>query len=97
MRPVIALCLSCAGVMGVGTEVLIVDWPRVEAAAPGDRRELLIDAACGEAYNDDLFEHGWAWAARPGGGWYGRYALRNTFGSNKPRFWAGHRWDRMRD
>lgn len=75
---VIALSLSYAGVMGAGIEVLIVDWPRVEAAAPGDRQELLIDAAYGEAYSDDLFEHGWAWAARPGRGWYALRSLKGT-------------------
>ncbi|MFI5681768.1 hypothetical protein [Streptomyces cellulosae] len=83
--------------MGVGIEVLIVDWPRVEAAAPGDRERLLINAAFGEAYSDDLFEHGWSWSAQPGEDWYGRYAFRNTLGSYKPHFWAGHRWDHMRD
>ncbi|CAL9676062.1 hypothetical protein SUDANB105_07892 [Streptomyces sp. enrichment culture] len=86
-----------AGVMGVGIEVLIVDWPQVEAAAPGDREELLIDAAFEEAYSDDVFEHGWSWPAQPGHAWYGRYAFRNTLGSYKPHFWAGHRWDHMRD
>ncbi|GHE09642.1 hypothetical protein [Streptomyces alanosinicus] len=83
--------------MGVGIEVLIVDWPRVEAAQPGDREELLVDAAFGEAYSDGLFEHGWSWSTHPGEDWYGRYALRNTLGSYKPHFWAGHRWDHMRD
>lgn len=83
--------------VGVGIEVLIVDWPRVEAAAPGDRERLLIDAAFGEAYSDDLFEHGWSWSTQPGEDWFGRYALRNTLGSYKPHFWAGHRWDHMRD
>ncbi|WP_309235028.1 reverse transcriptase domain-containing protein, partial [Streptomyces lunaelactis] len=78
MSAVIALSLSYAGVMGAGIEVLIVDWPRVEAAAPGDRQELLIDAAYGEAYSDDLFEHGWAWAARPGRGWYALRSLKGT-------------------
>ncbi|MEV0375545.1 hypothetical protein AB0I10_38335 [Streptomyces sp. NPDC050636] len=83
--------------MGVGVEVLIVDWPRVEAAAPDDRVDLLIDAAFGEAYSDDLYEHGWSWSTQPGEDWYGRYAFQNTFGSYKPHFWAGHRWDHMRE
>lgn len=52
--------------MGVGIEVLTVDWPRMEAASPGEREELLIDAAFGEAYSDDLFEHGWSWPTQPG-------------------------------
>ncbi|GAA2358284.1 hypothetical protein [Streptomyces violaceusniger] len=83
--------------MGVGMEVLIVDWPQVEAAAPGDREQSLIDAAFGEVYSDDLLEHGWSWPAQPGNAWYGRYAFRNALGSYKPHFWAGHRWDHMRD
>ncbi|GAA3085275.1 hypothetical protein ACFQ0X_01245 [Streptomyces rectiviolaceus] len=83
--------------MGVGIEVLIVDWPSVEAFAADDREALLTDAAFGEVYSDDLFEHGWSWPAQPGTDWYGRYALRNTCGSYKPHFWAGHRWEHMRD
>jgi hypothetical protein len=83
--------------MGVAIEVLIVDWPRVEAAAPGDRENLLIDAAFGEAYSDDLFEHGWSRSTQPGEDWFGRYAFRNTNGSYKPHVWAGFRWDYMRE
>ncbi|WP_432584508.1 hypothetical protein ABVG11_00350 [Streptomyces sp. HD1123-B1] len=87
--------LPYAGVVGVAIEVLIVDWPRVEAAAADDRDELLFDAAFGEARSDDLFEHGWSWPAQPGEDWYGRYVWRNR--SYKPHFWAGHRWEHMRD
>ncbi|MBW8092643.1 hypothetical protein IGW14_32910 [Streptomyces hygroscopicus subsp. hygroscopicus] len=83
--------------MGVGIEVLIVDWPRVEATKPSAREELLIDAAFGEVYSDDLFEHGWSWPTRPGEDWYARYAFRDTIGSYKPHFWAGHRWEHLRD
>jgi len=82
-------------VVGVAIEVLIVDWPRVEAAAADDREELLFHAAFGEARSDDLFEHGWSWPTQPGEDWYGRYAWRNR--SYKPHFWAGHRWEHMRD
>ena len=81
--------------VGVAIEVLIVDWPRVEAAA-GDRQGLLIDAAFGEVYSDDLGEHGWAWPTQPGEDWYGRYAFRETLGSYKPHFWAGQRWEDLR-
>ncbi|OIK01074.1 hypothetical protein BIV25_05945 [Streptomyces sp. MUSC 14] len=83
--------------MGVAIELLIVDWPRVEAAAPSDREELLSDAAFGEAYSDDLFEHGWSCSAQPGEGWFARYAFRNTHGSYKPHVWAGFRWEYMRE
>ncbi|MFF4590862.1 hypothetical protein [Streptomyces sp. NPDC001388] len=50
--------------MGLGIEVLIVDWPRAEAA-PGDRETLLTDAASGEAYSDDLLIAGWWQRAAP--------------------------------
>ncbi|MCC3655865.1 MULTISPECIES: hypothetical protein [Streptomyces] len=80
--------------MGLGIEVLIVDWARVEAAAPSDRDDLLTDAAFGE--DDDLFAHGWTWPAQPGEDWYGRYAFRHAFGSYKAHFWAGERWEDMR-
>lgn len=83
--------------MGVGIEVLIVDWPRVEATPADGRQQLLADAAFGEAYRDDLFEHGWSWPTRPGEDWYGRYALRDTWGSYKPHHWAAERWDDLRD
>ncbi|QDQ09195.1 hypothetical protein [Streptomyces spectabilis] len=83
--------------MGVGVELLVVEWPRVEAAAPDARYELLTDAAFGEAYSDDLFEHGWSWPKTPGENWYGRYAFKGTLGSYKPHFWAGHRWDHLRE
>ncbi|MFI1074873.1 hypothetical protein [Streptomyces puniciscabiei] len=83
--------------MGVSIEVLIVDWPRVEAAPPGDREDLLTDAAFGEAYSDDLFEHGWSWSTQPDEDWFGRYAFRNTHGSYKPHVWAGFRWEYMRE
>lgn len=39
--------------MGLAIEVLIVDWPRVEAAAPSDREDVPGDAAFGEGYCDD--------------------------------------------
>ncbi|MGF1426497.1 hypothetical protein [Kitasatospora sp. LaBMicrA B282] len=83
--------------MGMGMVTLIVDWPRVEAAAPGAREELLIDAAFGAAYSSDRPEHGWSWPAQPDEQWYGRYAFRHALGSYKPHFWAGHRWDHVRD
>ncbi|MFD7015803.1 hypothetical protein [Streptomyces sp. NPDC059928] len=66
--------------MGVAIELLIVDWPRVEAMAPGDREERLIDAAFGEVYSDDLFEHGWSWPTQPGHDWSrsGRSSARGS-------------------
>jgi hypothetical protein len=64
---------------------------------PGDRQDLLTDAAFGEVYSDDLLEHGWSWPTREGEDWYGRYAFKRTLGSYKPHFWATHRWDHLRE
>ncbi|MFC8721701.1 hypothetical protein [Kitasatospora sp. NPDC057198] len=82
--------------MGVGVDVLVVDWARVEAADPGEREELLIDAALEAEDGRGPDGHGWWWPAHPDGGWYGGYAFRGTLGSYKPHFWAGHRWDLLR-
>ncbi|MWA15884.1 hypothetical protein [Streptomyces sp. BA2] len=81
--------------MGIGIEVLIVDWDRVEAAPAGGRRELLDEAAFGD--EGDLDEEGWIWPAAADADWYGRYAFRHTLGSYKPHFWAGERWEHVRD
>ncbi|MEV6995232.1 hypothetical protein AB0N87_39780 [Streptomyces sp. NPDC093228] len=72
-----------AGVMDVETEALMVDRPRAEAVPDGDRGKLLVDAALGEPYVDDLFEHGWSWPTRPGEHRYGRCILLNTLGPCK--------------
>ncbi|MFH8382252.1 hypothetical protein ACH4E7_15065 [Kitasatospora sp. NPDC018058] len=83
--------------MGLGIEVVIVDWPRVEATAPGDREDLLIDATFGEVFETgDPHEHGWYWPTGPGEDWYGRYAFRHGMGSFTPHFLVGHRWDHLR-
>ncbi|MGW7080114.1 hypothetical protein [Streptomyces sp. NPDC054866] len=81
--------------MGIGIEVLIVDWDRVEAAPASGRRELLDEAAFGD--EGDLDEEGWIWPAAADADWYGRYAFRRTLGSYKPHFWAGERWEHLRD
>ncbi|MEU6676196.1 hypothetical protein [Streptomyces sp. NPDC046925] len=81
--------------MGVGIEVLIVDWRRVEAEPAGERRVLLEEAAFGD--EGDLDEEGWIWPPAADADWYGRYAFRRTLGSYKPHFWAGERWEHVRD
>ncbi|MER7112549.1 hypothetical protein [Streptomyces sp. NPDC000229] len=84
--------------MGVSIEVMVVDWERVEAAPPDEREELLIDAAFGdEDYGDGLLEEGWIPPTAVGAGWCVRYSFRRTLDSYKPHFWAGERWERVRD
>ncbi|WP_279617229.1 hypothetical protein [Streptomyces albus] len=43
-----------------------MDWARVEAAAPGDRDDLLSDAAFDEDWDNDRVGHRWSRPARPG-------------------------------
>ncbi|MET7718718.1 hypothetical protein [Streptomyces sp. NPDC005407] len=82
--------------MGLGIRVLIVDWDRVEAAPASERGDLLDEAAFGDdEYEGGLDEEGWIWPSVAGADWYGRYAFRN--GSYKPHFWAGERWEHVRD
>ncbi|MFG2626842.1 hypothetical protein [Streptomyces sp. NPDC048473] len=83
--------------MGVDIEVLIVDWERVEAAPASRRGDLLHEAAFGDESSGGLDEAGWIWPSAADAGWYGRYAFRNTLGSYKPHFWAGERWEDVRD
>ncbi|MFF3403503.1 hypothetical protein ACFYW6_34030 [Streptomyces sp. NPDC002659] len=84
--------------MGVGIEVLIVDWDRVEATPASKRSELLEQAAFGDdEYEGGLDEEGLIWSSAADADWYGRYAFRRTLGSYKPHFWAGERWEHVRD
>lgn len=77
---------------------MVVDWARVEAAAPEEREDLLIDAAFGDDdYEDGLPEEGWIPPTAVGAGWCLRYSFRRTLDSYKPHFWAGERWERIRD
>jgi hypothetical protein len=84
--------------MGVSIEVLIVDWKRVEAV-PADRRgELVDEAAFGdESWDGGLDEEGWYWPSSAHADWYGKYAFFRSHGSYKPHFWAGERWEDIRD
>ncbi|MGW0703994.1 hypothetical protein ACWD0A_32815 [Streptomyces sp. NPDC002867] len=82
--------------MGVSIEVLIVDWSRIEAAPPDEQADLLEEAAFGEDTRPNADE-GWTWPTRPAADWYASYEFSRTLGSYKPHFWAGERWERLRD
>ncbi|NSC25509.1 hypothetical protein FM076_31880 [Streptomyces albus subsp. chlorinus] len=83
--------------MGIGIEVLIVDWKRVEAAPAEQRGELVDEAAFGDTvWEGSADGFGWSWPASAGADWYGRYAFHRN-GSYKLHFWAGERWEDVRD
>ncbi|MFI6289079.1 hypothetical protein ACIBCM_30775 [Streptomyces sp. NPDC051018] len=82
--------------MGLGIEVLILDWGRVASASPHVRSGLLEEAVFGDDQPGGPDEEGWVWPTRADAVWYGRYAFRRTLGSFKPHFWAGERWESVR-
>ncbi|MBC9712952.1 hypothetical protein H9Y04_10265 [Streptomyces sp. TRM66268-LWL] len=84
--------------MGVCMEVLIVDWSWLRPQ-PADRRGELVEVAAfgpEDAYDYDLPE-GWTWPEGAEDRWWARYEFRSTMTSYKAHFWAGERWDKLRD
>ncbi|MFE0136101.1 hypothetical protein ACFWY6_31715 [Streptomyces sp. NPDC059037] len=84
--------------MGLCMELLIVDCAYIEATPAELRADLVETAAFGsdDARGPDLPE-GWSWPDAQNGPWYASYEFRNTLTSYKPHFWAGERWDKMRE
>ncbi|MFF9819525.1 hypothetical protein [Streptomyces sp. NPDC014006] len=87
--------------MGLDITVLIANRSWLEQVPPQKRVERLRDAW----YDDETGlwdetprpEDGWAWPQGPDGAFFAAYEFRHTLGSFKPHFWAGHRWERVRD
>ncbi|MGW7358635.1 hypothetical protein ACWGI0_18900 [Streptomyces sp. NPDC054802] len=81
--------------MGVSIEVLIVDWAHIECAEPDKRAGTLDEAAFGDEAID--VDQGWTWPTAQSAAWYASYTFAGTLGSYKPHFWAGERWEDIRD
>lgn len=79
--------------MGLGIEVMTVDWPRLEAIPVGERLDRLYE----ESDEVEDLDAGWFWPSGDGQPWWGMYEFRNTLGSYKPHFWAGEAWDDVRE
>ncbi|MEU1674685.1 hypothetical protein ABZ752_22050 [Streptomyces roseifaciens] len=85
--------------MGLDITAVIVDWAELENIPVLERENALIEAADPDDY-DGALEEGWAWlppAAGPFPSWCARYEFAGTLGSFKPHFWAGERWEAMRE
>ncbi|MGW0909434.1 hypothetical protein [Streptomyces sp. NPDC002853] len=84
--------------MGICMELLIVDCAYIETEPTELRADLVETAAFG---SDDAwgleYPEGWTWPDDQNRPWYARYEFRNTLTSYKPHFWAGERWDKMRE
>ncbi|WP_438295406.1 hypothetical protein [Streptomyces sp. HUAS TT7] len=88
--------------MGVDITVLIADWSWLERVPPRERLPRLRDAW----YDDETglwghdapsIEGDWEWPRGDCGAFFAVYEFRGTLGSFKPHFWAGERWESLRD
>ncbi|WP_171162168.1 hypothetical protein [Streptomyces sp. I05A-00742] len=86
--------------MGLDISVLIVDWKHLAETPPGERRDLLTEAAYPDDYDDlleDDFPRGWIHHPTAVSTWSALYEFHSTSGSFKAHFWAGERWEDVRD
>ncbi|PHQ51984.1 hypothetical protein BLA24_10430 [Streptomyces cinnamoneus] len=85
--------------MGADITALIVDWADLENIPVLEREGALIEAADPDV-DDGGTEEGWAWLPPAPEGfpaWCARYEFASTRGSFKPHFWAGERWETVRE
>ncbi|CAM5717743.1 hypothetical protein STENM223S_03334 [Streptomyces tendae] len=88
--------------MGLDITVMIADRSWLAQVPPRERIPRLRDAW----YADEtgLWDHealtgeeGWTWPRGPNGSLFAVYEFLHTLGSFKAHFWAGQRWERVRD
>jgi len=88
--------------MGLDITVIITDWSWLGQVPPRQRLSRLRDAW----YADEtgLWDHDapdvegdWQWPQGPNGSSFAVYEFRDTCGSYKAHFWAGERWESVRD
>lgn len=88
--------------MGLDITTLIADWSWLAEAPPRERLPRLRDAW----YDDETglwddgssqADGGWEWPSGPHSAHFGVYEFPGALGSFKPHFWAGDRWEKVRD
>ncbi|MFC8125644.1 hypothetical protein [Streptomyces sp. NPDC057302] len=88
--------------MGLDISVLIADWSWLGEVPPAERLARLR----GAWYADETglwdldapeIESGWDWPRGPHRDAFAVYEFRGTLGSFKAHFWAGERWESVRD
>ncbi|MET7856885.1 hypothetical protein ABZS81_06620 [Streptomyces sp. NPDC005318] len=88
--------------MGLDIDVMIADWSWLGEVPPRGRLARLR----GAWYADEtgLWDHDapeaegdWKWPRGLNSSFFGVYEFRETCGSFKAHFWAGHRWESVRD
>ncbi|WP_318275566.1 hypothetical protein [Streptomyces pharetrae] len=88
--------------MGLDITVMIADWSWLAEVPPPERLSRLRDAW----YDDEtgLWDHDapavegdWVWPRGPHGAHFAVYEFLHTCGSFKAHFWAGQRWEAVRE
>ncbi|MEV4440463.1 hypothetical protein AB0K09_15850 [Streptomyces sp. NPDC049577] len=82
--------------MGLDITPLIVDWAHLESL-PSEAREAALTESAYPDDEDQAFEEGWAWLPPTPPSWCARYDFSEGSGSFKPHFWAGQRWEDLRE
>ncbi|MFG2331701.1 hypothetical protein ACGFMM_18955 [Streptomyces sp. NPDC048604] len=88
--------------MGLDITVIIADWSWLGEVPPRDRLSRLRDAWYADEtglwdHDAPVVEGDWAWPRGTGSAPFAVYEFRGTLGSYKPHFWAGERWESVRD
>ncbi|MBP8534051.1 hypothetical protein [Streptomyces sp. MK37H] len=88
--------------MGLDITVMIADWSWLGEAPPRERLPRLRDAWYADEpglwdHDAPTVEGDWEWPRGPAGAFFALYEFRRTCGSFKPHFWAGERWEAVRD
>ncbi|GAA3483034.1 hypothetical protein [Streptomyces yanii] len=88
--------------MGLDLSVMIADWSWLGEVPPRERLARLRDAWYAEETGlwrreESAAEGEWERPGGPAGAFFDVYEFRGTCGSFKAHFWAGHRWERVRD
>lgn len=88
--------------MGLDINVLIADWSWLGEVPPGERVSRLRHAWYADEtglwdHDAPAIEGGWVWPQGPHSTSFAGYEFRGTLGSFKAHFWAGERWESVRD
>ena len=88
--------------MGLDITVLIADPSWLVRVPPRERLPRLRDAWYADEtglwdHDAPAVEGGWVWPQGPDGAFFAVYEFLHTLGSFKAHFWAGQRWERVRD
>lgn len=88
--------------MGLDITVMIADWSWLGEVPPRERLSRLRDAWYADEsglrdHDAPAVEGDWEWPRGPGNSSFAVYEFRGTLGSFKAHFWAGERWEAVRD